>query len=108
MSVLRIKVSETLPKLGMNIKIQRDILSFQDRPQPFILQKCFISLIIFTFTECIFTDIFQPVSPRRHQKDLFMCRVRPVFQNIPSGKAGYNHFFLIITKIFLYDLLLRF
>ena len=105
MPVFHLKAPDMFPEFRMDIKIQRDIFLFQKSLKPLILQKCFITLIVFTFFELILADILQPASPCRHQQDLFMSRIRLVLQHIPSGQSGDNDLFIIVSEIIMDDLL---
>ena len=49
MPVFHLKAPDMFPEFRMDIKIQRDIFLFQKSLKPLILQKCFITLIVFTF-----------------------------------------------------------
>ena len=63
MPVFHLKAPDMFPEFRMDIKIQRDIFLFQKSLKPLILQKCFITLIVFTFFELLLADILQPASP---------------------------------------------
>ena len=63
MPVFHLKAPDMFPEFRMDIKIQRDIFLFQKSLKPLILQKCFITLIVFTFFELVLADILQPASP---------------------------------------------
>ena len=52
MPVFHLKAPDMFPEFRMDIKVQRDIFIFQKSLKPLILQKCFITLIVFTFLNC--------------------------------------------------------